>query len=99
MRYDKYRWDEDRGDQFASWGRSWWYFEFGPDGYVRRQMEVYDSGVRIRYGPDNQEDDFGGLGQVHESEMDHSADSELTAEDFDAMWEQGPWHNEPLTAK
>lgn len=29
MRYYRGRWDEDRGDQFASWGASDWYFVSG----------------------------------------------------------------------
>ena len=94
MRYTKFRWDEDRGDQFAAWGGSWWYFETGPDGYVTRQVEVYDSGVRLRYDADHRDDEFGGLSQGHESKLDRSADQELSAAEFQAVWVQGPWHNE-----
>lgn len=95
MRYARFRWDEDRGDMFATWGGSWWYFEIGPDGYVRRQIEVYDSGVRLRYGHDNLCDHFGSLSQAHESELDRPPDQELTAEGFEAVWSEGPWYNVP----
>ena len=94
MRYTKFRWDEDRGDQHAAWGGSWWYFETGVDGYVVRQVEVYDTGVRLRYGPGREDDEFGGLSQGHESELDRSADEELSAEQFEIVWAQGPWYNE-----
>jgi hypothetical protein len=93
MRYLKYRWDENRGDAHADWGGSWWYFEIGPDGYPVRQVEVYDAGVRIRYGPDHPEDEFGFLSYEHESDMDRSADQELSATEFEAVWGLGPWHN------
>jgi hypothetical protein len=93
-RYGKFRWDENRGDQHAAWGASWWYFETGSDGYVTRQVEVYDLGIRLRYGPRHQEDEFGGLSQGHESELDRSADQEMTAEEFVAEWARGSWHNE-----
>jgi hypothetical protein len=93
MTYLKYRWDESRGDAHDAWGGSWWYFEIGPDGYLVRQVEEYDAGVRLRYGPDHQEDEFGGLGYGHEEDMDRSADQVLSAAEFEAVWTTGPWHN------
>src|SRR5262245_42094996 len=93
MRYAKFRWDEDRGDQYSAWGGSWWYFETGADGYVRRQIEVYDSGVQVRYGPDHQDDEYGGLSEVHHSELDRPADQELSAAEFESLWKKGPWRN------
>jgi hypothetical protein len=94
LKYAKYRWDENRGDQHAAWGGSWWYFETGSDGYVKRQVEIYDSGIRLRYGPRHLEDKFGGLSQGNESELDRAPDQKLSAEEFEAEWAQGPWHNE-----
>ncbi len=93
MRFFKYRWDEDRGDEHAEWGGSWWYFEIGPDGYPVRQVEEYDSGIRLRYGPDHQEDDFGFLGYPNVSDMDRPPDLELSAAEFEAVWTAGLWHN------
>jgi hypothetical protein len=87
MKYMKYRWDEDRGDEYASWGCSWWYFEIGPDGYPVRHVEIYDSGMKLRYGPDQTEDQYGGLAAGHESEMDHQWDEPLSAEEFEAVWQ------------
>jgi hypothetical protein len=74
MQYTKFRWDEDRGDRYSVWGGSWWYFETGPDGDVTRQVEVYDSGIRLHYSPAHREDNFGELSQGHDSELDRSAD-------------------------
>jgi hypothetical protein len=100
MEYWKYRWSESRGDEHDDWGCSWWYFEIGPDGYAARQIEIYDAGVRLRYGPDHQEDEYGGLSYYAETtQLDRPPDEVITAAgfitaaDFDAIWETGPWHN------
>lgn len=95
MRHLKYRWDEDRGDEHADWGGSWWYFEIGDDGYPSRQVEEYDRGVRLRYCFEHREDRFGGLGYGHESAMDRPPDKVLSAEEFEAVWRRDPWYNDP----
>lgn len=94
MNYRKYRWNESRGDAYSAWGASWWYFEIGPGGYPIRQIEIYDAGVRLRYGPDHSDDQFGGLGDGHASEWDRPADQELSAAEFEEQWSRGPWRNE-----
>jgi hypothetical protein len=86
MHYLKYRWDELRGDEHADWGGSWWYFEVGTDGYPRRQIEQYDNGVVLRYGPERPEDDFGSLSSSGVADWDRSADQEIAAQDFEAVW-------------
>src|SRR4051812_34097671 len=45
------RWDETRGDEFDSWGHSLWYFETDDEGWPIRQVELYDAGRVLRYGP------------------------------------------------
>jgi hypothetical protein len=85
--YLKCRWSEDRGDQHAGWGCSWWYFEFGPDGYITRQVEIYDSGVRLRYGPNHMVDMYGKLGEGRLQDMDMPETEVLTAEEFEAAWQ------------
>ena len=87
MTYLKYRWNETRGDEHARWGGSWWYFEFGPDGYPVRQVEVYDGGVRLRYGPDRPEDEFGGLGCGRQQDMEPEGAETMTAEQFEKVWQ------------
>lgn len=85
MRYYKGRWDEDRGDEFASWGASDWYFEVEPDKTVARQIEVYDGGVVLRYDQQHLDDKFGGL-------TDKPFDAaglpvaEIARDDFERAW-------------
>ena len=93
VRYLKYRWDEDRGDEYADWGASWWLTEFGPDGYRTRQIELYDSGPRLRYSQAHLEDEFGGLGLVNLGEIDLAEQEEIDAQEFEAVWRSGPWYN------
>ncbi len=95
MRYLKYRWGEDRGDEHSDWGCSWWLTEFGPDGHPTRQVELYDGGPRLRYSEAHPEDEFGGLGFVHLDEIDLSEQEVIGAEEFEAAWRAGPWYNDP----
>lgn len=64
IEYYRRRWIESRGDEFSSWGPAMYYFEVDGDGWPIRQMEVYDSGPALRYGPGHDEDEFGLLGQA-----------------------------------
>jgi hypothetical protein len=82
----KCRWEENRGDQHADWGCSWWYFEFGADGAIIRQVEIYDSGVRLRYGPDHLSDGFGKLGEGRLQDMDMPGAEVMTADEFEVLW-------------
>jgi hypothetical protein len=86
MRYLKYRWDEARGDEHADSGGSWWYFEVDADGYPRRQIEQYDNGIALRYGPAHPEDEFGALASSRVADWDRPADQEIGAQDFEAVW-------------
>ena len=97
MRYLKYRWDENRGDEHSDWGASWWYFEVDPDGSIIRQIEIYDLGVQLRYSRDHPEDELGGLASSRVDEFDRPADNELSAIEFNRDWEQGPWFNSPAS--
>jgi hypothetical protein len=51
MRYHKFRWHIMPGDDHdhPEWGDSWWYYEFGSDGFINRQIMLYESGLRVRY--------------------------------------------------
>jgi hypothetical protein len=85
MRYFKGRWEENRGDEFASWGCSDWYFEVLPDNSVVRQMEVYDSGAVLQYDQQHIDDRFGML-----TDQPFDAEgfpcSQITADEFLSMW-------------
>ncbi len=85
MRYYKGRWDENRNDEFASWGASDWYFEVEPDKTVVRQMEVYDGGAVLQYDQRHLDDRFGML-------TDQPLDAagfpvvEIARDDFERAW-------------
>jgi hypothetical protein len=87
-RFYRRRWDESRGDEFDAWGPSVWYFEVDDDGWLVRQVEVYDTGPVLRYGPGQEEDQYGGLGQV--SLDDHKEDWSrfvITRDVFERVWD------------
>lgn len=87
-RFFRRRWDESRGDEFDGWGHSVWYFEVGPDGWPVRQIEAYDNGPVLRYGPGHEEDRYGGLGQASLDEPDQDWSSHMIArETFERAWD------------
>jgi hypothetical protein len=87
VRYYRQRWDESRGDRHDAWGGSDWYFEVDDDGNVIRQVEVYDHGPRLRYGPDHEE---GGEGALSEVPLPHDEWEPylLQPDEFEAVWER-----------
>ena len=85
MTHLKARWTMLRHDHEA-WGESWWYCEFGADGWLHRQVDVYDSGVRLRYGPSHLRDEFGALGVVRLDEFDRGQTVPLSAHEFEVIW-------------
>jgi hypothetical protein len=86
-RFYRRRWDETRGDEFDGWGHSLWYFETDDKGWPVRQVEVYDAGRLLRYGPGHDEDRYGGLGQVslYDSDEDWST-FEIAETEFERVW-------------
>ncbi|MEI5673179.1 MULTISPECIES: hypothetical protein [unclassified Nocardioides] len=80
------RWSESRGDQFSSWGFATYYFEVDLDGWPTRQIEVYDKGAILRYGPDHPEDEFGQLGRARSDEVEDWSPWVTTAKDFEKVW-------------
>ena len=58
------RWAESRGDAWDSWGPAVYLFEVDDNGLPVRQVERYDAGPTLRYGPDHPEDEHGGLSTV-----------------------------------
>jgi hypothetical protein len=94
MQYFKFRWNETPGGDRAHWGNSWWYFEVRFDGYVARQIELYDTGPRLRYGPGHDEDQFGGLSISKVEGADLAATQESSEAEFEAVWQAGGWSND-----
>ena len=61
MNYFTQIWDEERDDEYASWGTSTWYFKTNAVDEVLKQITVYKNGKVAKYHADKQEDEFGGL--------------------------------------
>lgn len=89
-RFYRRRWDETRGDESSGWGNSVWYFEVTDDGWPVRQVEAYDAGRVLRYGPSQLEDRYGGLG---EASLYDSGDDwgrfEIAETEFERAWISG----------
>ncbi len=82
----KQRYWTRRGDAYA-----WWVFYGGTSiagakSLSCRQVEVYDSGMRLRYGPDHTEDNYGCLSHGNLKEMDLHQAELLKAEEFELVW-------------
>jgi hypothetical protein len=83
--YVKRYWNETRGDEHDAWGTSWWYFEVDSEGWVLRQVEQYDSGVRLSYSEEHEEDEFGMLAEkpLDLSEPEYSM---ISPQEFESVW-------------
>jgi hypothetical protein len=56
-----------------------------------RQVEVYDSGPDLRYGPGHEEDQYGGLGQTSLNDAEEDWDQFVISEDaFERVWDSAP---------
>lgn len=86
-KYYKREWDETRGDEFDSWGRSLWYFEIGEDKYITRQIEFYENGNRLKYHSGKKNDDFGGLG-TEPLDIVEFKEFEISKNEFEIEWEK-----------
>lgn len=87
-RWFRRRWEEPRGDSFDSWGAATYFFETGEDGWPTRQIEVYDAGPTLRYGPSHTEDEYGQLGQATLDGLDDWTPWRISGEEFEAAWGQ-----------
>jgi hypothetical protein len=85
-RYFKRRWEESRDDRHDSWGASTWYFEVDEEGWPTRQLEVYDAGPTLRYGPGHAEDAAGRLSQSQLDELEDWTPWTVTADEFERAW-------------
>ncbi|TMR98363.1 hypothetical protein EJK15_13545 [Nonomuraea basaltis] len=81
VRFFRRPWDDDRGDEFASWGTSVFYLAVDASGEVRRQVEVYASGVVLDYDEQHDEDRYGGLTYA-ELDLEEFAPFEITEREF-----------------
>lgn len=84
-RYYKRFWDENRGDEFSEWGTSLWFFEIDEKGFVMRQMEIYQSGIVLKYDESLEEDKYGGLAQLALDTEEYSSFL-ILKEEFEKNW-------------
>lgn len=95
LRHFRRWWDQSRGDEFDGWGTATYYFEVGDDGWPVRQVEVYDHGPILRYGPGHEEDRFGFLGQTSLDGFEDWSPYMVTADEFAEAWQVSPLLLEP----
>ena len=83
-------WNEDRGDENASWGVSTWWFEANADGYVARQVEDYSDGPTLRYGPGYVVDKYGQLADVALDLVEFEPFT-VDADAFETAWQRAQY--------
>ncbi|QZN86221.1 hypothetical protein [Cellulomonas sp. C5510] len=88
-RWFRRRWDERRGDAFDAWGGAIYYFEVDDDGVPTRQIEVYDAGPLLQYGPGCEEDALGQLAQGPRDRDEDWSEWAISREEFQAEWDRG----------
>ena len=88
MHYLKRKWEENRGDQFASWGCAVYFFETSSDLVPSRQLEVYENGNRLRYDQQHTHDQYGMLADQALDAEDFAPYS-ITEAEFDGAWNSG----------
>ena len=94
LRYFKYFWDDDPGEEMAGWGTSWWYLEAGADGNVSRVLQSYAAGQVLRYDEELPEDAYGGLPEGN-VDLDDTEPTEISSEEFFEAWNLLPSFNRP----
>jgi hypothetical protein len=88
VHYFKRKWEEDRGDQFASWGCAVYFFETDCDLVPTRQLEVYDNGNRICYDQQQMHDEYGMLAD-QPLDAEGFASYSISKAEFDDAWNSG----------
>ncbi|MFC0506407.1 hypothetical protein [Micromonospora costi] len=87
QRFCSRRWHESRGDDFDGWGHSVWYFAVDDGGWPVRQVQAYDNGPVRRYGPDHEQDQYGGLGLASLNDPDDDwNDYVVDRNEFERVW-------------
>lgn len=85
MNYFKQFWDENRDDEFASWGTSTWYFETNSDDEILKQITIYKNGTIVKYSEDKLEDEFGSLGD-QKLTIEECDGAVISKEEFYKLW-------------
>ena len=72
MNYFSQFWDENREDEYASWGTSTWLFETNESDVILKQITVYSNEKILKYSTEKHSDKSGSL-----------SDQKLTIDDCD----------------
>lgn len=83
--YAKRHWNENRGDQYDSWGASWWYFEVDSAGWVTRQIEQYVSGMLLCYSAEHEGGEFGGIAEIP-LDLSEPGYIAISHREFESVW-------------
>ena len=83
-------------EEWASWGGATYYFEVEESYYPLRQVEVYDSGAVLRYGPENTVDSRGMLSDQPLDAQEFAA-YEIQPEEFEFVWSAGTKNDESVS--
>jgi translation initiation factor IF-1 len=84
-RYFKRYWNENPGGNCDGWGGSTYFFEVHPDGYVARQIELFDNGNLLLYDETIDEDRYGGRSIVT-LEFDEYDEFSIDRTEFNSNW-------------
>lgn len=85
-RYFRRLWEETRGDAFDSWGEAVYHFEVSDEGWPTRQIEDYETGPTLRYGPGREEDEYGHLGQTRLEKFEDWDSLTIAEDEFEQAW-------------
>jgi len=86
-------WDEKRGDAHDDWGTSVWFFEVAEDGFPVRQLEVYQTGIALRYDCTHLHDEFGMLSDASLDRAEFEPYM-ISADEFEQAWISHRPHNQ-----
>ncbi len=88
MYYFKRHWEETTGDTHTdAWGSCNFYFETDANGYVPRQVEVFESGRVLKYDNVHMQDEYGTLADVA-LDLTEFAPFAVEKSVFDVAWRQ-----------
>ena len=85
MNYFKHFWNDDRGDEYSSWGTSTWYFETNDCHDILKQIEIYQNDKVLKYSEDCLEDEFGMLGD-QKLTAEECSGTKISKEEFYKIW-------------
>jgi hypothetical protein len=85
MNYFLQFWDENRDDEYSSWGTSTWYFETNDADNVLKQITIYKNGKIVKYSEDKLKDELGMLCDQTLTIDDCDGD-EITKQEFYKLW-------------